>query len=205
MAAKRAKRSPPKNLGYHWDQVEPVVRADGKRPCRWCKGPVRPPKKRWCGSEACVWEWQRRTDFSLTRQAVATRDRYVCGSCGQDCERLDLGLVSYNAWLAGTWEQRRGDRAWLAKVNPRPILGPDGLPYSPAFWRREHERAVAWRVEHGISPQRHAWEVDHIVPVSVGGDWFDLGNLQVLCRPCHARKTAAFNRSRATGRRKRAG
>jgi len=34
-----------------------------------------------------------------------------------------------------------------------------------------------------------AEEVDHIVPVSLGGALFDMDNLQSLCKECHKKKT----------------
>lgn len=39
-----------------------------------------------------------------------------------------------------------------------------------------------------------AFEVDHIVPISEGGDPFGLENLRVLCPTCHKRETAALRR-----------
>lgn len=36
-----------------------------------------------------------------------------------------------------------------------------------------------------------AKEIDHIVPISRGGDPFDLRNLQSLCSSCHSRKSAS--------------
>ena len=36
---------------------------------------------------------------------------------------------------------------------------------------------------------KFASEVDHIVPISKGGDAFDPDNLQCLCESCHSRKT----------------
>ena len=33
-------------------------------------------------------------------------------------------------------------------------------------------------------------EVDHIVPIRLGGDPYDFNNLQSLCKSCHARKSA---------------
>lgn len=34
-------------------------------------------------------------------------------------------------------------------------------------------------------------DVDHIIPMSEGGDAWDRVNLQGLCRECHSRKTVA--------------
>ena len=34
-----------------------------------------------------------------------------------------------------------------------------------------------------------ATEVDHIKPLSQGGERLDPANLQALCKPCHSRKT----------------
>jgi 5-methylcytosine-specific restriction protein A len=39
-----------------------------------------------------------------------------------------------------------------------------------------------------------ATEVDHIVPLSEGGDLYDLDNLAGRCTACHLRKTARENR-----------
>ena len=33
-------------------------------------------------------------------------------------------------------------------------------------------------------------EIDHVTPISKGGDLWNPSNLQALCRPCHLRKTA---------------
>ena len=37
-------------------------------------------------------------------------------------------------------------------------------------------------------------ECDHIVPLRAGGNPFELRNLQTLCRSCHIKKSARFNR-----------
>ena len=37
--------------------------------------------------------------------------------------------------------------------------------------------------------KRGRLEVDHIMPVEVGGEPHDMGNLQTLCRGCHIEKT----------------
>jgi len=45
---------------------------------------------------------------------------------------------------------------------------------------------------------QHAQEVDHIKPISEGGDTLDLNNLQSLCRACHNIKTQADIERRST-------
>ena len=42
----------------------------------------------------------------------------------------------------------------------------------------------------GINCRAAASEVDHVVPLHLGGA-DDVSNLQALCRACHAKKTAA--------------
>ena len=43
-------------------------------------------------------------------------------------------------------------------------------------------------------------EVDHIVPIHRGGDYWDMSNLQALCRsPCHFAKTSSEFRRVRTG------
>ena len=37
--------------------------------------------------------------------------------------------------------------------------------------------------------QNYSHEVDHITPVRLGGEFFELDNLQALCKSCHAKKS----------------
>lgn len=39
-------------------------------------------------------------------------------------------------------------------------------------------------------------ECDHIRPIKDAGDWFDMDNLQTLCRGCHINKSAGESRTR---------
>ena len=41
-------------------------------------------------------------------------------------------------------------------------------------------------------------EIDHVIPLHRGGDPWDEGNLQALCRRSHVAKTAAENRREPT-------
>lgn len=40
-----------------------------------------------------------------------------------------------------------------------------------------------------IIDKDHEREIDHVVPICLGGDYFDRNNLQLLCYDCHAEKT----------------
>jgi 5-methylcytosine-specific restriction endonuclease McrA len=44
-----------------------------------------------------------------------------------------------------------------------------------------------------VCDQRPSEEVDHITPLSQGGDPWALDNLQGICSPCHWAKTAREN------------
>jgi len=59
-------------------------------------------------------------------------------------------------------------------------------------WRRWYLQSVEYICRecmrhHRVTP---ATEVDHIVPMSKGGEQFDTDNCQALCHSCHSRKTA---------------
>lgn len=76
---------------------------NGKPLCRWCKGPVEPPKRSWCSKE-CVKEFLIRSSAQSLRRAVFERDKGVCACCGADTEKIKR--VAYHA-KADIWETYR--------------------------------------------------------------------------------------------------
>ena len=62
---------------------------------------------------------------------------------------------------------------------------------SLARWKRVRRAAIerdGYRCRHcGKAAGR--FEVDHVIPLSKGGEPYDLENCQTLCRPCHFDKT----------------
>ena len=72
---------------------------------------------------------------------------------------------------------------------------------------RQHPALVdprRWRIVRRRILDRDGWrcvqcgkagrlEVDHVVPVKAGGDWWDPSNLQTLDRACHFGKSAREN------------
>ena len=62
---------------------------------------------------------------------------------------------------------------------------------STSRWRRlraAHLQGQPWCV--AIGCQQLATDVDHVVPLSQGGERYDAGNLQSMCRRHHQQKTA---------------
>ena len=51
--------------------------------CRWCGGPVAPPKRTFC-SDACVQEWRIRSAPGYARECLWKRDHGICAHCGLD-------------------------------------------------------------------------------------------------------------------------
>lgn len=149
--------------------------ANGKPLCRWCKGPVTPPRRSWC-SDACVKEYLIRSSADSLRTAVFERDKGVCACCGADTEKIKRVLArasrSYDL-LTGGLIERNGWQDW------------------PHY--------AVWRVFRKLGFNREAhgtlWEADHIVEVSAGGET-SLENIQTLCVPCHKAKTKKMHADR---------
>jgi 5-methylcytosine-specific restriction protein A len=59
----------------------PERNADGNAICRWCRSPVAPPRRTFCG-EACVHEWKIRSSPWYVRREVKKRDKGICRLCG---------------------------------------------------------------------------------------------------------------------------
>jgi 5-methylcytosine-specific restriction enzyme A len=161
--------------------------------CRWCLGPVEPPRRTFC-SATCVDEWRLRTDSAFRRQRVFARDAGVCAGCGRDCAALERELLSLlytdpSALLGRLAKLGMTRRSYgeLDRRVPPDLLGKLGEVVEPG---RE-----VWE------PGRTLWEADHVVECSDGGGSASLSNLQTLCLWCHRQKTAENRRRRAEARR----
>jgi 5-methylcytosine-specific restriction protein A len=80
-----------------------------------------------------------------------------------------------------------------AKVGQQYSRGAVGNFYSSAAWikLRNYKRLINPICEHCIKVNLITpfHTIDHIKPISEGGEPLDLNNLQTLCRQCHAIKT----------------
>lgn len=131
--------------------------------CRWCRGPVVPPRKAWCG-DACVTEYRERYDSAYQRRMVLKRDRGICAGCGLDCVGLAREVL---ALYRGSGELAAQDR--LVEAGQRAT----DLRFKG--WKKDRLRPL--------------WDADHTVPVIEGGGGARVSALRTLCRECHRRVT----------------
>ncbi len=60
---------------------------DGFTCCRWCNGPVKPPKRTMCSPE-CVHEILIRTNTNYLRTCLYKRDKAICALCHIDTKDI---------------------------------------------------------------------------------------------------------------------
>ena len=187
-----ARRTPPKNLGWHWHQKRAHILPDGSKGCRMCMGQVTAPRRTFCGP-ACVDEWVFRKGGSGSCRAICeARDGGVCGVCGRDTGAIQARFdeareaarrADVEVALAG----RPGARH-AAAVAPRGRSG--RLAASPALL--DLAGRLGFRLEDLLGP-RSLWEAHHVVSIAEGGAWHEISNLMTLCIPCHRHETALLN------------
>jgi len=66
---------------------------NGFRCCRYCSGPVKPPKRTFCSPE-CIHEYRLRTDGQYIRQQLFARDHGVCAICNLDTRNIASVILS---------------------------------------------------------------------------------------------------------------
>jgi 5-methylcytosine-specific restriction endonuclease McrA len=165
----------------------------GKLICRWCGGPVTPPRRNWC-SQACVHEWEIRSSAQAVRNAVHARDHGICAKCGFDADAAEKELR---------------DAAWNDRVA-------DGMVDYASRWLTEERWKRQFPTFHTIADRldipmarrdigKSFWEADHIVPVIEGGGCCGLEGFRTLCWRCHAAETKALAGRRAKQRRPQLG
>lgn len=186
---------------------------DGRYLCRWCQGPVQPPRRMWC-SEACVNDYNLRSNPGYARIKTFERDKGVCAICKIDTETL-FGLTDpdylaavkafkgYDAEsdrLLNEWYETKDQGCW------------DALEARRSGWMTRHNLSVAVRnlgsklrevrekelIAAGWTKSRvlggSLWDMDHIKPVIEGGGECGMDNLRTLCIKCHKAETAALRK-----------
>src|SRR5262245_45297123 len=65
--------------------------------------------------------------------------------------------------------------------------------YAKKKWATTRRKVFARDPICKVCDRRTSEEIDHIKPLSLGGDPYDLEGLQGICKPCHWTKTAREN------------
>ena len=174
-----------------------AVERYGMRLCAWCaKKPLERMSQKFCSplcldsSDAFFYPTKSGYPYLLARQGGQ------CATCMFDwepilLERWEKRIQKLKEELARCIEKHSEDperhswdleRAQYNLTEETTKLEKRGR----AFW---FSMGIRHFIEYHREPQ-----VDHIVPVALGGDGVGLENVQVLCRQCHAHKTVHDNR-----------
>ena len=198
----RPGRKMPKPAGWFWDQKDPDVHPEnGRLACRWCKGRVDGRRKSYC-SDKCSFEWTRRVRWRVTRAYVFELRKGKCEKCGLDLRLIDESFCRKQMEYARRIENGVAPSQWR-KYKPPVHVDSSGRPFSYPYWREKFNEAIAW-AERNKCVGRSVWDLDHVVPISLGGDWFALSNLMLLDTACHRAKTREDG-SRMAGRKRKKG
>lgn len=159
------------NLGGNAEQYR---RATGWTPgtCTWCRSELRSRRLKWCPDQDI------QTGFNACVAEFLARQNYVAARPFVWCRDQ------------GTCRRCRRDLRFQDRSVPN--YRGSWQAMTPEVWE-----AYRLRIGCGSEP----WECDHIVPVAEGGGALGFENLQVLCVPCHKKKTAEQAARAAAARR----
>jgi len=108
------------------------------------------------------------------------------------CSRPGCSNLTLNRWCDTCAPSMIREERAEATPSERSRMSAASRGYD-ADWRRV--RLAALRRDHYLCLEclkegrvTQAREVDHITPITAGGERLDLDNLQSLCSPCHKRK-----------------
>ena len=144
------------------------VREEGALKCVWCLAPLKGAQRKWCSpicsNSALAWA-NPQSEYGLAH-LLARQDYKCAGLPDRPCGQ-DWNLLADS--LLGT----RGIPKSLDRINVFNIRLIKSL-------KRQ-------------SPKGTKPEVDHIVPIALGGACIGFGNHQILCTQCHKVKTKIQN------------
>lgn len=154
--------------------------------CRWCGGEILFDKGKRAGERhtsrlwhpECVHVWKLHTDRYVQQAHLARRDGIGCVECGKVQGRY------VRVWTMPTMERVLADsktHGWL-----REAAGPLTV--------------IMWTSGLAVDHRVPLWQVERL-PEDERRRYFGPTNLQQLCDPCHASKTAREAAERAAARR----
>jgi hypothetical protein len=138
--------------------------------CKWCEVAPIPKKGRYrfyCGHDCSESAYVTMNPQKPTAKAflLLVRQEGSCARCKQSfADELDERILKKLTY-------------WIPDLKKRPL--------------KDDDTTTLFTV--GVDTG-HIWQVDHIHPIHKGGAGVGLDNVQVLCVPCHLRKTAEDRR-----------
>lgn len=129
---------------------------------------------RCCSKECTAKFWVHKEVFwsADLKGMCFKRDDFTCQDCGANNKAHE--------------EQHQRFEDWLGKFKKE-----DQKPYGYQPDGQFIQAIVAYEREtNDLTPEFVSFECDHIVPIALGGDEYDLKNLQTLCVKDHKKKTA---------------
>ena len=157
--------------------------------CRWCGLDVHrlSKKRRTFCSDECVHEFNIRSSASYIRTYIAKRDKYICQICGLDCKGFVRQLWRY---VNDHIQELQKSPVYAGHQNYRHAM----KALQVEFFDLHN---MEWVNTNGRST---FFDIDHITPVSEGGEQCGEKNLRLLCLSCHRKETAKLRgRLRKTG------
>lgn len=158
--------------------------------------------------------WRNRKSRSVCMDTIQKTPDGFCAWCNvteiTDRRRKYCNDQCQQSAFFYMYPQTPGAKAWrLIDIQGCACAG-CGLDYSQVFYERmerileynerQRKNHPTWFVDEKISYFRLGyntgtlWHVDHIRPMFNGGDGIGMLNLQVLCVPCHKKKTVEERR-----------
>lgn len=134
-----------------------------------------------CSKECTKGFWKKACWSNVLRGRCFERDNHTCQKCGTNNKASEAWQERFEKWLEPYYKK-------LPKGFTR--SGYYGQWFSKELGRITTPAEVYTHLTGDKCPKTVYFEADHIVPVALGGDQYDLNNYQTLCERCHGRKTA---------------
>lgn len=143
----------------------PPVKVEGAKLCVWCLGSLKGAQRKWCSQE-CI---NSGTAWGYPQkeqalQFLLIRQNFQCNGCQYD---------------------------YKSTINDK-IIGRYYGTKTKTDYMKEMNEYIMIRLKQCVPSDRKP-EVDHIIPISKGGDSLGLANHQVYCVQCHKAKTKIDN------------
>lgn len=157
-----------KERSYNLSDFKPIITVEGIKNCIWCSERLYGNKRKWCSNKCVV------SALTWSRPNSTYGLYELINRQNGKCAHCDLSYLSYI-------EQIMPKKIALNKeeLSPKRI---DSLM-----------RKLKKLIPRNIRP-----EIDHVVPISLGGVSLGLENHQILCSQCHKVKTKNDTKERFT-------